>query len=106
MVGATASFRNNVVNGEITEGEFAAAADAPALLLAEQNVLVLPVLHRRVDVGTPGYVGAGCTSWLWNRSPMDCCKRMFTNSTALGEMSMPVQRLSWFSENVLANWPA
>ena len=28
---------------------------------------------------------------------MVCCKRMLTNSTALGEMSMPIQRLPRFS---------
>ena len=37
------------------------------------------------------------TSRLWNRSPMDCCRRMLTSSTALGEMSMPTHRRPRFS---------
>ena len=37
------------------------------------------------------------TSRLRNRSPMDCWSRMLTSSTALGEMSMPIQRRPKFS---------
>ena len=37
------------------------------------------------------------TRRLWNRSPMDCWRRMLTSSTALGEMSMPIQRRPRFS---------
>ena len=37
------------------------------------------------------------TSRLWNRSPMDCCGRMLTSSTALGEMSTPTHRRPRFS---------
>ena len=87
---------NDVVNLQDGERELAAATVAPALLLAEQDVLVLAVRHRRIDVGAPGSVGAG-TRRLWNRSPMDCCRRMLTSSTALGEMSMPIQLWPRFS---------
>ena len=48
-----------MVNLKVTERELAPASVAPALLLAEEHVFVLPVRHRRVDVGTPEYVGAG-----------------------------------------------
>ena len=37
------------------------------------------------------------TSRLWNRLPMDCCRRMLTSSTARGELSMPIQRRPRFS---------
>ena len=50
---------NYVVNLKDTERELAAAPVAPSFLLAEEDVLVLPVRHRRVDIGAPGYVGAG-----------------------------------------------
>ena len=59
VVGAAAALRDYVVDGEIAEGEFAAAAVAASFLLAEQDMLVLAVGHWRVDVGAPGDVGAG-----------------------------------------------
>ena len=37
------------------------------------------------------------TSQLWNRSFMDCRRRMFTSSTILGEMSTPIHRPPRFS---------
>ena len=79
------------------ERELAATAVAPAFLLAEKHVLVLAVGH-----GASMSVRLGVSVWavtkrLWNRSPMDCCGRMLTSSTALGEMSMPIQRRSRFS---------
>ena len=49
MVGASASFRNDVINGEIAELEGRPATFAPASLLAEQAVLVLRVGYWRVD---------------------------------------------------------
>ena len=58
MVGAAAVFRNNVVNGEIAELEGRPTTVAPAFLLAEQDMLVLAVRHRRVDVRAPGNVRA------------------------------------------------
>ena len=59
MVGAAAVFRNDVVNGEIAVLEGHPTPVAPAFLLTEQNVLVLTVRCRRVDVCAPGDVGAG-----------------------------------------------
>ena len=59
IVLATDALGNDVVDLEDTEWELAAASVAPTLLLAEQDVLVLAVRHRRVDVSAPGYVGAG-----------------------------------------------
>ena len=52
---ATAVFWNNVVNGQIAELEGCVPAIAPALLLPEQDVLVLPIEDRRVGFygGTP-----------------------------------------------------
>ena len=32
------------------------------------------------------------TSRLWSRSPMDCCRRILTSSTALSEMLTPIHR--------------
>ena len=40
-----------------SERKLAEAPVAPAFLLTEQDVLVQPVRHRRVDVGAPGDVG-------------------------------------------------
>ena len=37
------------------------------------------------------------TSRLWNRSFMDCRRRMFTSSTVLGEMSTPIHHRPTFS---------
>ena len=48
-----------MVNLKDAEGELVAASVAPALLLAEQDVLVLAVRYRRVDVGAPGDVCTG-----------------------------------------------
>ena len=56
---ATGAPRDDVVNLKDTERELAAASVAPAFLLAEEYVLVLPVRHRCVDIGGPGDVGAG-----------------------------------------------
>ena len=46
-----------MVNVKNAEGELATTPVAPALLLAEEDVLVLAVGNRRVDVGAPGDVG-------------------------------------------------
>ena len=46
--------------------------------------------------GAPMSVRA-VTSRLWNRSLMDCCRRMLTSSTALGEMSTSIHRWSRFA---------
>ena len=51
MVCAATAFWNNVVDGQITEWELSPATVATALLLAQQDVLVLVVRYRRVDVG-------------------------------------------------------
>ena len=80
---------DDVVHLQNAKRELAAAAVAPAFLLAEQDMLVLTVGYQGLDIGAPGDVGAGCRR-LWNRSAMDCCRRMLTSSTALGEMSLPV----------------
>ena len=90
VVLATGALRNNVVYLEDAERELAAASVAPALLLAEQDMLVLAVGYQGLDIGAPGDVVRAVTSRLWNRSAMDCCRRILTSSTALGEMSMPV----------------
>ena len=50
---------DDVVHLEEAEGELAPASVASALLLAEQDVLVLAVRNRRVDVGANGDVSAG-----------------------------------------------
>ena len=59
VVLAAAALEDDVVNLKDTERELAAASVAPAFLLAEEYVLVLPVRHRRVDIGGPEDVGAG-----------------------------------------------
>ena len=46
---------DDVVYFQDTERELAAAAVAPALLLAEQDMLILRVRHRRADVGAGSY---------------------------------------------------
>ena len=60
VVLATGALRNNVVYLEDAERELAAASVAPALLLAEQDMLVLAVGYQGLDIGAPGDVGAGC----------------------------------------------
>ena len=51
MVRAAPALRHHVVDGEFAEWEHHPAAHAQPLLLAEQDVLVLSVWDRRVDVG-------------------------------------------------------
>ena len=97
MVGPAAVFRNDVVNGEITELKGHPAPVAPAFLLTEQNVLVLTVRPGASMSVRLGMSVRAVTRRLWNRSPIDCCRRMLTSSTALGEMSMPIQRRPRFS---------
>ena len=80
---------DDVVHFEDAERELVATPVAPAFLLAEPDVHGLPVGHRNVDLGAAGDLGAGCSSRLRNRLPMDCCRRMLTSSTALGDMSSP-----------------
>ena len=46
------------------------------------------------------------TSRLWNRPPMDCCRYISANSTALGEMSTPIHRRPKFSAATHAVAPA
>ena len=48
---------DDVVNLQYAERELAAASVAPTLLLADEDVLVLPIRHRRVDVGADRDVG-------------------------------------------------
>ena len=56
---ASGPLRNDVVHFQHAERKLTAVAVAPALLLAEEDVLVLAVRHGRVDVGAPGDGGAG-----------------------------------------------
>ncbi len=53
MIGAATVFRNDVVDCEIAKRELAAAAVAPALLLARQCVFVPAARRWLVDVGAP-----------------------------------------------------
>ena len=53
VVLATGPLRDDVIHLQNAERELAAASVAPALLLAEQDVFVLPVGHWDVDVGAP-----------------------------------------------------
>ena len=57
VVLAAGALGDHMINLQDTERELAAAAVAPPLLLAEQDVLVLAVRDRRVDVGASGDVG-------------------------------------------------
>ena len=59
VVLATGALRDDVVDLQDAERELAATPVASAFLLAEQDVLIQTVGHRRVDVGAPGDVGAG-----------------------------------------------
>ena len=59
-------------------------------------LFVLAVGHRRVDVSAPGGVGAGRNQAVVTGAH-GCSRRMLTSSTALGEMSMPIQRRPRFS---------
>ena len=88
---AAGALGDDVFNCQDAERVLAAAAVAPAFLLAEEDVLVLPIRGRHVNVGAPGDVGTSRASRLWNRLPMDCCRRMLTSSTARAELSMPTQ---------------
>ena len=97
MVGTAAALRNNVVDGEIAERELAVAPVAPSFLLAAQDVLVLMEGTGASMSVRLGMSVRAVTSRLWNRSSMDCCRRMLTSSTALGEMSTPVHRRPKFS---------
>ena len=51
---------DDVVHLQNAKRELAAAAVAPAFLLAEQDMLVLTVGYQGLDIGAPGDVGAGC----------------------------------------------
>ncbi len=94
---AAASTGDDVVHLKDAERELAAAPVAPSFLLAAQDVLVLTEgTGASMSVRLRMSVRA-VTSRLWNRSPMDCCRRMLTSSTALGEMSTPVHRRPKFS---------
>ena len=55
---ATGTLRDDVVHLQNLEREFAPTPVALALLLTEQDMLVLAVWNWRVDVGAPGDVGA------------------------------------------------
>ncbi len=59
MVGAAPRLRDYVVNLEDSEGELRPAVVADAFLLAEQDVLVLAVGNRGVNVRVSGYFVAG-----------------------------------------------
>ena len=61
VVLTSASTRADVVHLQDAERELAGATLAPALLLAEEHVLVLAVRNRRVDGGVPGNGGACCS---------------------------------------------
>ena len=54
VVLATGALGDDVINLEDAERELGPAPVAPALPLAEQDVLVLAVRHRGVVIGTPG----------------------------------------------------
>ena len=55
----TAAARDDVVHLKYAKWELTAVPVAPVLLLAEQDVFVLAVGYRGVDVGAHGYVGLG-----------------------------------------------
>ena len=59
MVRPAPRLRDDVVNGEVAEGEQHLASSAQPFLLPEQYVLVLAVGDGCFDVGPPGYIGAG-----------------------------------------------
>ena len=61
IVLATAAMWDDVIDFQDAAGELATTAVAPAFLLTEKDVLVLPVGHWRVNVGAPGDVGGGRT---------------------------------------------
>ena len=94
-----------MVNLKDAEGELAAASVAPALLLAEQDVLVLAVRYRRVDVGALGMSVRAVTSRLWNRSPMICCRRILTRSTGLAEFTRRARRNHMLGTNLTQHAP-
>ena len=94
VVLSTGSLRDDVVNFQDVEGTLAATPVILTLIPAEQNVLVLAVGTGASMSVRLGISVRAVTSRLWYRSPMDCCRRMLTNSTALGEMSTPAQVLS------------
>ena len=89
VVLATTPEGDDVVHFEDAERELVATPVAPAFLLAEPDVHGLPVGHRNVDVGAAGDLGAGCYQPVAEQVAMDCCRRMLTSSTALGDMSTP-----------------
>ena len=59
MVGAAAGLGDDMVNLQMAELKSGAAAPAASLLMPKQDMLVLPIRTRRVNVGAAGYVGAG-----------------------------------------------
>ena len=59
MVSASPRLRYDVIDLEDSERELRPAAVAEALLLAEQDVLVLAVGNGSLDVRAPGDVGTG-----------------------------------------------
>ena len=93
----TAATGDDVVNLQDAERELAAAVIAPALLLAKEDMLVLAVGHGASMSVRLGMSVRAVTSRLWNRSLMDCCGRILTSSTALGDMSTPIHRQPKFS---------
>ena len=97
VVLAASSAGDDGVHLKDAERELATATIAPAFLLAEEHVLVLTVGPGASMSVRLGMSVRAVTSRLWNRSPVDCCKRILTSSTALGEMSTPIQRRRRFS---------
>ena len=88
---------NEVVHLQVSEVEGGPAASAAALLLTEEDMLVLAVRPESIDVRAAGNVGAGGDQAVVEQAPMDCWSRTLTSSTALGEMSMPTHCLPRFS---------
>ena len=90
VVLATTPDGDDVVYFKDAERELVATPVALAFLLAEPDVRGLPLGYRNVDVVAAGDLGVGRYQPVRNRLPMDCCRRMLTNSTALGDMSTPI----------------
>ena len=61
--------RDDVVHFKDAEREFTLAPVAPTLLLAEQDVLVLTVRHRHINVGTPRDVRPGRDKAIVEQAP-------------------------------------
>ena len=95
IVGATARLRHHVVNLERLERAVHAAPAAPSLLLAVQDMLVLAVVLRGVDIVHAGYRRA-LVPVVEQRSHLPAVSGC--SPTGLkGERSMPTHRRSSFS---------